>query len=94
MFRRFAATAALAASASALMPAAAFAQGTPVTFRADWAYKATHAPVFLAIERGYYAKEGLDLKFLAGSGSANAVKGSAPRLTPSASPTRRSLRGR
>lgn len=49
-------------------------QGTPVTFRADWAYKATHAPVFLALERGYYAKEGLDLKFLAGSGSANAVK--------------------
>ena len=61
-----------AALAAALAPAAA--QNTPVTFRADWTFKAVHAPVFLALERGYYAREGLDLQFLAGSGSANAVK--------------------
>lgn len=50
------------------------AQSGAITFRADWTYKAVHAPVFLAIERGYYAKEGLNVQFLAGSGSANAVR--------------------
>jgi len=45
-----------------------------VTFRADWSFKAVHAPVFLALERGYYAQQGLQLQFLAGSGSSNAVK--------------------
>src|SRR5580765_1112666 len=52
----------------------ACAQSGAITFRADWTYKAVHAPVFLAIERGYYAKEGLNVQFLAGSGSANAVR--------------------
>lgn len=65
---------AAALAALALVAPSAGAQATPVTFRADWTFKAVHAPVFLALERGYYAKEGLDLQFLAGSGSANAVK--------------------
>lgn len=65
---------AAAIAACSLIAATAGAQNTPVTFRADWTYKAVHAPVFLALERGYYAKEGLDVQFLAGSGSANAVK--------------------
>lgn len=65
----------IAAFAALVMsPSAAFGQGTPVTFRADWTFKAVHAPVFLAVERGYYAREGLNVQFLAGSGSSNAVK--------------------
>lgn len=59
---------------AAILCAPALALAQPVTFRADWAYKAVHAPVFLALERGYYAKEGLELQFLAGSGSSNSVK--------------------
>jgi len=74
MFRFPAAVRVAAVAASIALTGTAFAQSTPVTFRADWTYKAVHSPVFLAMERGYYAKEGLDLKFLAGSGSANAVK--------------------
>jgi len=65
-------TAALATAAAAH----AQAQPTPrpVTFRADWTFKAVHAPVFLALERGYYTQQGLSLQFLPGSESANAVK--------------------
>lgn len=69
---RIRSTAAFAALVACSSPA--LAQTGPVTFRADWTFKAVHAPVFLAVERGYYAKEGLNVQFLAGSGSANAVK--------------------
>jgi len=60
--------------ACAAVAGSAAAQPQRATFRADWTFKAVHAPVFLALERGYYAREGIDLQFLAGSGSANAVK--------------------
>ena len=65
-------TAALATAAAA--QAQAQTPPRPVTFRADWTFKALHAPVFLALERGYYTQQGLSLQFLSGSGSANAVK--------------------
>ena len=65
---------ALAVVAALAAAGTAAAQGQPVTFRADWTFKAVHAPVFLALERGYYASNGIQLEFLAGSGSANAVK--------------------
>ncbi|MFO1286025.1 MAG: ABC transporter substrate-binding protein [Rubrivivax sp.] len=65
---------ALAVVAALAAAGTAAAQGQRVTFRADWTFKAVHAPVFLALERGYYASNGIQLEFLAGSGSANAVK--------------------
>lgn len=43
-------------------------------FRLDWTIYGTHAPFFLALERGYYAQEGIDLKISEGQGSATVVK--------------------
>jgi NitT/TauT family transport system substrate-binding protein len=47
---------------------------TKVKFRLDWKAGAQHAVFYLARERGYYAKEGIDLEIISGSGSADAVK--------------------
>ena len=47
---------------------------TKVSFRLDWIAGAQHSPFYLAKERGYYAKEGIDLDIISGSGSADAVK--------------------
>lgn len=45
-----------------------------VSFRLDWTLYGTHAPFFLALERGYYAQEGLDVKISEGQGSATVLK--------------------
>ncbi|HEY7676279.1 MAG TPA: ABC transporter substrate-binding protein, partial [Candidatus Methylomirabilis sp.] len=57
------------------------AAGTPVSapaakikFRLDWKPGAQHAAFYLARERGYYAKEGIDVEIIPGSGSADSVK--------------------
>lgn len=57
-------------------PAAAAAPATmaKVKFRLDWKPGAQHAAFYLARERGYYAKEGIDLEIIPGSGSADSVK--------------------
>ena len=47
---------------------------TKVKFRLDWKAGAQHAAFYLARERGYYAKEGIDLEIISGSGSADSVK--------------------
>ncbi len=47
---------------------------TKVKFRLDWKPGAQHAVFYLARERGYYAKEGIDLEIIPGSGSADSVK--------------------
>lgn len=48
-------------------------QRDKVSLRLDWTLYGTHAPFFLAAERGYYASEGLDVKISEGQGSATVM---------------------
>jgi NitT/TauT family transport system substrate-binding protein len=45
-----------------------------VTFVTDFGYNGRHAYYFVALEKGYYAKQDLDVAIVRGQGSADAVK--------------------
>jgi NitT/TauT family transport system substrate-binding protein len=45
----------------------------PIKFILDWAVQGVHAPIGVAIEKGYFAAEGLDVSFERGSGSADSI---------------------
>jgi NitT/TauT family transport system substrate-binding protein len=45
-----------------------------VSLRLDWVVGSEHAPIFLAVEKGFFRDEGLDVKILAGEGSTVTVK--------------------
>ena len=62
--RRFMGTA--AAGTSAAMFAGRASAATPFTMQAAWINDAEFAGYFLAIDKGYYADEGLDLNYLSG----------------------------
>jgi len=72
----------LAALAIAMAPAtitAAQAQGAggdkeKVLVRFTWQFKGEHAPLFVALDKGYYADEGLDVQLAEGSGAETVVK--------------------
>ena len=54
----------------AAMSTAAIAQDLEsVTIRFTWKYKGEYAPLFVALEKGYYKAAGLDVKLAEGSGS-------------------------
>jgi NitT/TauT family transport system substrate-binding protein len=57
-----------AAGLSALMASAASAQ-TAVKFALDWKFEGPAAPYFVAIDKGYYKAEGLDVTIDTGPGS-------------------------
>src|SRR5579872_6320106 len=57
----------IAASSSALA-------NDKVTLRLDWVYGSEHAPIFLARDKGFFTKEGIDLQLLPGEGSTVTVK--------------------
>ena len=63
---------ALASAAFALIipPAAALER---IPFTLPWVIGGTHGPLFLAMDRGYFAAEGLELAVVPGDGSANVV---------------------
>jgi NitT/TauT family transport system substrate-binding protein len=69
---------ALQASLATLVLAAtgaAHAQApTKLNFRLDWTVYGTHAPFYLALDKGLYAKEGLDVKIEEGQGSGTVAK--------------------
>ncbi|TAN05838.1 MAG: hypothetical protein EPN45_09195 [Rhizobiaceae bacterium] len=50
------------------------AADTPISFRLDWTVYGVHAPFFLALEKGLYKKEGLDVTIHEGQGSATVVQ--------------------
>ena len=55
-----------ATGAAALVPAAARAQGAPLTMQAAWVNDAEFMGYFIGIDNGFYKAEGLDLKYLSG----------------------------
>lgn len=63
----------LAAATLATLGLAAQAQTTPIKFVLDWKLQGVHAWYYLAQERGYFAKENIDLQIDTGDGSANTV---------------------
>ncbi len=46
----------------------------PATLRLDWLASGYHAPFFLALERGYYRDQGIDLQILDGKGSTTTIQ--------------------
>lgn len=47
---------------------------TAVQVRMDWSWNGLHAPIFLAKEKGYFAKENLDVSIVEGQGSATVMQ--------------------
>ncbi len=76
--RRLASALAIAAFALASIIAhSAFAQSsapTKVQIRFTWKLKGEYAPLFVALDKGYYAAEGLDVEMAEGSGAETVVK--------------------
>lgn len=61
-------------AASTLATSTGHAQGrVPIRFQLDWVWQGPHAFFLLAQDRGYFAKEGLDVTFDQGKGSGVAV---------------------
>ena len=55
----------------ATLPAAA---QTPIKFTLDWVFQGPTSPFLVALEKGYYKAEGLDVTMDPGQGSAGAVQ--------------------
>lgn len=45
-----------------------------IQLQLNWFHLADHSPIYLALKKGYYKEEGLDLNVLRGSGSGDAAK--------------------
>lgn len=72
--RRFNHLFAAAAACSVALPLVARAQDlTPIKFVLDWKLQGVHAWYYLALDRGYFAQEKIDLSIDQGDGSATAV---------------------
>ncbi|MBL8325113.1 MAG: ABC transporter substrate-binding protein [Rubrivivax sp.] len=59
------------AAFAAVAPAAA---QDKMQLQLNWFHLADHSPIYLALKKGYYKEEGIDLAVLRGSGSADAAK--------------------
>lgn len=65
----------LSASLAACLFGATAAQAADsVTLRIDWTLQGFHLPFVWALDKGYYAAEGLDVKILEGRGAANVAQ--------------------
>ena len=59
------------AAGFAALPAAA---QDKFTLQLNWFHLADHSPIYVALKKGYYKEEGIDLTVLRGSGSADSAK--------------------
>ena len=59
----------------ALSAPARAAELTPATIQMDFIIGGKHTPWFVALEKGFYAKRGLNATILSGKGSADTVRG-------------------
>jgi NitT/TauT family transport system substrate-binding protein len=67
-------TARVGATAIAVLTAGpSLAEDTTVRFALDWKFEAPSAPYFIALDKGYYAEEGLDVSIDSGSGSTQTI---------------------
>lgn len=71
IFKRAAGLAAMMLGLAMIQPAAA---QTPVKFTLDWVFQGPTSPFLVALEKGYYKAEGLDVTMDPGQGSAGAVQ--------------------
>ena len=73
-FARAVAVAAVAVSAvSGATIVNAQSSETKIKFALDWRFEGPAAPYFVAIDKGYYKDEGLDVTIDAGNGSVEAI---------------------
>ena len=49
------------------------AQSTPISIRFSWKLKGEYAPFYVALDKGYFKDEGLDVKLGPGAGSQGAL---------------------
>ena len=61
------------AAAVAIGAIAAHAQGTDLKFTLDWKFEGPAAPFFVAIDKGYFKAEGLNVTIDTGAGSREAI---------------------
>ena len=64
---------ALAGLASAILIATAAQSETAMPFALDWKFEGPAAPYFVAIDKGYFAAEGLSVEVTEGAGSLDAI---------------------
>lgn len=70
------------AAVAGLSVAPAMAQDTKITFMLDFISLGRHAPWYVALEKGYFAEEGLDVEILPSKGTADAIRGVVTGLAP------------
>jgi len=75
MIKGAAGAAVTAAAGAAVMFGAAGTAGaqTPMPFALDWKFEGPAAPYFVAVDKGYFADEGLEVEISEGAGSLDAI---------------------
>ena len=61
----------LALAAATAIPAHA---ADKMTLQLNWFHLADHSPIYMALKKGYYKEEGLELNVVRGAGSADSAK--------------------
>ena len=57
-----------------LCPLASMAKATEVNFITDFGFNGRHSYFYVALDKGYYEREGLDVHIFRGQGSVDAIK--------------------